>query len=447
MKKGTASLIALALLTLFPVCGHAGGFVVPDDDLPTARVGDWKVAFTRNGALVAGRDDEWLMDVGIYYAMPGYNEWGTQVRRSAHSDRWQKHKDVLVFNGTLHDIDRNHRFTFRQQTELVPHGLRLSYEVTPLQKRKLQEFGLVLHLPVIGSRGARAEFWPGFQSVILPDKHRRGVLLRNTAQGATVHLPGGRSAALALHQPVNWRSLDDRHWELNTYRLLALDPAAARSLSKGEKVTFSFDLLLGQGAGQTVAVDNSEVHLDPYGRLALRGAENDKRIEGGLWKGRWLFGESVPFAVGEEKEHEGKVEGRWRRGTTVGRYSAQLETEGELCRVIYRLVREEGDWPPENVRLAFSVPHGQVASLEVEEAGEPTETSESAPERSHAKLVLKTGETWTLSSPADWTVAQQKIARTNCRLLSVAPASTGDGALTWEVEISRSDLGTKEGTE
>jgi hypothetical protein len=451
MKRWSASLIAFALaIFLFPLCGWAGRFVVPDEDLPTARLGEWKVAFARNGAVVAGSGDEWLMDVGIHYSMPGYNEWGTQIRRSASADRWQEQDDALVFSGTLHDIHRNPRFTFQQRIELLPHGLRLSYEVTPLQKRKLQEFGLTLHLPIVGSRGSRAEFWPGFQSVLFPEGHRRGVLLRNTAQGATVRLPGGRDVALALEKPVKWRSLDDRHWELNTYRLLAIDDAATRALSRGETVTFSFDFLLGQEAGNTVSVANTEVHLDLYGRLALRGAEHDKLIEGGLLadgKRRWLFAESLPSAVGEKEEPEMEVEGRWQHGQTIGRYSAQLDKKGDLCRINYRLVREEGDWPPENVRLAFAVPQGQVASLQVEGGGEPTDGTESAEERSRAELTMKTGETWTFSSPNGWTVVQQKIGRTNCRILSVAPVSSEPEALIWKVEIGRADSAAGEGTE
>jgi predicted small lipoprotein YifL len=445
MKRGLTALAVIALLLTAAACPiSAGALDVPPDDLPTAHVGQWKVAFSRNGAMVAGRGDQWLFDVGLNYAMPGWKEWGTQVRRSAPDDGWKKKDGVLEFHGTLHDIKRVERFSFQQRVSLLPGGLRLTYEVTPLQTRKLREFGLVVHLPVLGSQGTRVCFWPGFQHLVFPEKRKGAVLSRHNATGVALDLPQGHRAALILRKPVRWRALDDRRWQLNTYRLLGLDAGAARALSSGEKVSFSFDLLLGSEGLCEAEFGPAEVVLDASGRIAMRGPDVEKRIEGGLLhggSGRWLFTNVLAQTVAEKGsvQRPGEVRGSWSHGKGRATCVAELRKENGTGRLRFRLLKEQGRWPPDDLRLGFSVPASRIASLEVVADAEEKETESQAGGGRKAVLRLKNGGIWTLKTSVAWTEDRRKIAGTDCRIVSAPPSQSEDEALTWEMTVRRDD--------
>ena len=273
----------------------------PEDDLPSAALGDCRVDFTRNGAFVVSTNRRYLFDGGLIYATPQWTEWGPQIWRSAPDDSWaldSEHGTRLVTHGTLFDFRGNQRFTFAEQAETGPGALQLSYQITPLAGGELAKFGVVLHFPIAETAGAEATFWPGFRRQIMPAEFKEEALASGSARGVVIRVAGDPRAAVIGRGSMNWTLHDDRKWELNTFRLMGGDPAVEQALSSGKPASLSFEVLLGDAVAQRVPLGAGQCETDRYGRIAL--VASGRRIaEGGLaWKGeplRWLHESSTPF--------------------------------------------------------------------------------------------------------------------------------------------------------
>lgn len=238
------------LLTVLALCSVAqaekDAFHLSEGDLPTATVAGNQVAFTRNGAIIVSQQGRVVFDGGLLYATANWDEWGTQVRRSARDDSWEltEAQDELITRGTLHDIDWNAKFTFVQRTTLTDKGLRLRYEVTPLKTQPIAIFGVVFHLPVSRTAGGEVQVISSDRTAPLPMAHTKGVLLDADGEAAEVHKEERKLLAVRSERTLQWLVYDDRAWGLNTFRVAAADSSVIGDLSDGKKVRFTVDVEL-----------------------------------------------------------------------------------------------------------------------------------------------------------------------------------------------------------
>jgi len=245
LRKMATVLLFLAI----PSAAAEDGFVFSDDDLPEARIAGHRIAFTRNGAIMVALNGHWLFGVGLGYTTTNWSEWGTQVRRAHARDSWEPEGPAgkgMRTEGTLFDSNRVPHFKFVQRARLIPGGLRLEYEVTPLEARKVKGFGIVVQCPVAETLPARFDFWPGFVGLALPEKQKQAVLINTRSRAAVLHLAGGPRAAVVGDRELAWSVYDDRTWHLNVFRLVGWDAKATATLSQGRSATFICDLLLSR---------------------------------------------------------------------------------------------------------------------------------------------------------------------------------------------------------
>ena len=444
MKRTLLIVVAVLLVWGEFVAPEAAEFVMDPDELPEARVAGWRIAFTRNGTPVVGRDGRWLFDAGLNYAMPGWKEWGTQVRRSSHEDGWKKRGDSLVFHGTLHDTDRTPRFRFTETVTLLPYGLRFNYEISPLEKRRLKEFGICLHLPVAHNRGSLADFWPGLEGLQFPNKNRKGVLLKSTGRGAVIRGAEGMRVGLVFPKAVRWRTLDDRRWELNTFRVLGLDATAVRQLREGKTARLTYDLVLGEKPYPSAGTGAFTLETGPYGQLAIYSADGRRRIAGGVYdthEGRRWMGKSARPEAGVVAESDGQPKlcgGLWESRKSTLRYSAKVKQDGDSAVLEMRLSPETDSPCPDTVRMGFYVPAKDVS---VAVSGPGNTEKQNSRDESHdspvhrVRIGFTAGQDLVLDSDREWNVQKTKISRQPCYLVSVAPIPGEDGEVLWRVRM------------
>ena len=274
--------IAVALLICVS-CGTAVAdqFVLSEDDLPEAVVGEYRVAFSRNGAITIAREGKWLFDAGVGYMVSGWSEWGTQIRRSSPTDGWsvEGNGDALVFKGTMFDTKNTPRFTFSQRVGLINAGLRVHCTLTPNDKRPIEAAGLVAHCPVELHGGGAIEFLPGLSRVELPKLE--GTSLIGTSKGRMAAISSdGPVASMLGRSSLQWQLFDDRAWNLNTFRVLGWDESLAKKLSLGESAEFEYEILLGDNARERVDVGDMKCALGPVGWTTVFVA-GQARLRGG----------------------------------------------------------------------------------------------------------------------------------------------------------------------
>ena len=450
MRVAAILYVSVACLWVSAPC-HAEGdmFVVPPDDLPVAMVGAYRVAFTRNGAFVVSRNGHWLFDGGLSYAMAGSSEWGAQIRRSDARDTWHL-KDqggrVLVADGTLFDITGIARFKFIQRTEIIPGGLRLHYEVTPLEKRTLQEFGLMLRLPVAETRDAWAAFWPGFVQAELPTEFGSSVLQEAASRGSVLYVSSESQVAAVGQATLAWRLGDDQPTRSNAYRLIGGDMGLLGPLGQGQTVPFSFEILLGNGVARALPLDQGYCDVDRYGRLAVR-ASADKLIEGGLMLGspsvQWLCARSEPSSDVKRAEDEWTATASGDADVDLEKctYEVNLSAPQKGAIAIYRvrpaLAKDAGDVMG-NILVGFAVPKPTVVSAPTLD-GPTAANSDTAPGGHSictAKLISRDGMTVELGSDSPWSLADTKLDGTDCFLLSTKLHQEEGGVREAQIRIS-----------
>lgn len=440
--------------------GAGGGestIVTPEGDLPHARVKDFEIAFTRNGAFVVSKNGQNLFDCGLVYASPEWAEWGTQIRQSARRDVWNlKGEEVkeLITRGTLFSIKRTELLKFIQRTTPIPGGLRFTFEITPLSARKVQHLGVVLHFPVARTSEAEVAFWPGFSAVTLPKECQQAVLHYGSGRGAVLRVSGKPVVSIVGPAGTAWNIFDDRTWNLNTFRLIASDATLLKDLGEGRKVLFSFDIMLG-GSGSSVApLGAGKCVVDPYGRLSIRTA-GIKLLEGGVSSAGesvlWFAEQTQPVAALVQTA-DGKT---WKSsglatfaGTTV-EYDITTKAEAGSAFVTYQL-RPQAEKPfAGQVSLTFALPEALAAGVP-KTVSSPETIPGSTPvtpadKQSRHVVTVNCGKGLVLRLAAGrlWTVSKGLVNEQKCFLLTTPLAESQDGLLVGQVQFAVSKTETK----
>lgn len=306
----------VVLLFVLSAClpALADQFILTDGDLPEASISQYRVAFTRNGAVNLAKDGKWLMDAGLGYMLSEWSEWGTQIRRSSATDGWtvEGNGESLLFKGTLYDINRNPHFTFTERVTLIPGGLRFEYSVTSNDKRAIENAGIIVNMPTEVHGGSVIDFRPGLAHIELPKLLGKAVMSGSNAAMAIVSRDGP-VAAFLCPSTMRWLLMDDRTWNLNTFRFIAWSQDFADKLSAGESAEFQYDLLLDELVRERAEASNVTCTIDPVGwaevfsgQLKLRGGPASA-VDGKLTFARGGTGEQAEaeaFAVKSSVEND-----------------------------------------------------------------------------------------------------------------------------------------------
>lgn len=424
--------------------------LTPEDDLPTAIVGDYRVDFTRNGAFVVSRNGRYLFDGGLIHAVPEWSEWGTQIRRSDHSDSWEldpQHRTRLVTRGTLFDLNRNERFAFVQQVEPRPRGLRFSYDVTPLAQRELANFGLVLHFPIAETANRWVTFWPGFHGALMPAEFQAEALESCRARAATIWTSDRPRLAVVGDDDMDWTVHDDRRWGLNTFRLIGSHGAVTESLGRGDSASFSFEVLLGGAVSSRLPLGPGGCESDRYGRFAIF-LGGTKIAEGGLaWEGepvRWLYETAAP-ADARPSEMSWEVAALSNaadgQGTSVT-YSMGLRAESDAeVAVTYTVLEPAREQLRGSVKLLLAVPASEVVSAPATETSDDAvaRRAQGAAQRGGLRhttqVAYRSGATLQLMADQPWAITEATVSEQECHMLSISTHKTEDGGLTASVRL------------
>lgn len=274
--------------------GYAGlRFEQPAGDLIRIRVGSRRVVFLPNGSFVVECGGVYLMDGGLTYAVPGYKEWGDQIRRSLDSDTYQLHPSgrYLRFRSTVQNITREDALHVEQSVTIRPSGLLFDYEIAPAKKLALQVLGAVFHLPVRvyspsqpDAAAIPVEFCPGFQLRSFPlvlgaarfqqmPRARTAIIARRDAHRRIVIRSAG---------PASWQMMDDRQYNLNTHRAILSTPVP-RAVDTSFRTRFSFELSFQHFAERFRArLDPADLCFSHDGSLGLFSKHGEALAEGAL---------------------------------------------------------------------------------------------------------------------------------------------------------------------
>jgi hypothetical protein len=406
------------------------GIVSPAGDLPEARVHGYRIAFTRNGAFVVGRDGAWLFDCGLGFATPDWKDWGTQLRRSSPEDSWRRQDNgVLVFRGSLYDTNRNRWFAVTEEVSITPAGLGFACEVRPAMKQKLLGFGLVLHCPVRRGVEGQARFWPGVTDIVLPKE--KGVPFLGAAQGrgAEIALGSAGHFGLAGDRGIAWSVSDDRAWELNTFRLIGWDTSTTAGLDKGEAARFSFHLVLAPYP--SLAMDeqgNVRCSVGAFGRMTVTDGRR-RLLEGGLaLAGKqpdWLCSYSEPGDMSETEVRTVAQRGKQKLVCRVALARAEAGTAANFA--VQGGSKDDANYRPE---FAAVVPVSLLAGPAV-----PAVTATGEPRPGGVVLTYKDGLLLHLGGPGTWAIEEQEVAGVKCCLLRTALKDGGDGVASALIDI------------
>lgn len=438
----TYCLVVAAMVGVCFADADKGGFVLTADDLPTARVSGYQVVFTRNGAFVLGKEGRWLLDGGIGFATPGWEQWGTQIRRSGHEDHWshtEGQPDKLTFSGTLFDKVRNARFYFDQEVTRIAGGLRFEYRVRPLQPMRIAEFGIFCHFPVREHRKGNLDFWPGFDRAAFSKAMDNPVVFSGAARAAVVHNEADALAAIVGSGRENWFVFDDRKWELNVFRSYRRCPDAASRLSKGEAAEIRFDLLLGSGIASALPMGNGdfEVRLDRYGHAAV-WRHSAKMCEIGIVSGSgaessvsWLHENSEPAGTPSASGGEGQPSISYRtHGEKPLDVTITKRSLGDRVEMLFQAVPMDPENSPESLAVTVAVPR-----IVVERPPRAVSGGENgdADLPNSATIPLKEGRFIVLRSEAPWQVSAAPRAWGRSHMLTAEMGKSEDGGFALRV--------------
>lgn len=278
------SVAAIALCLMLASASFAQSqFLTPDDDLPEARVGQFRVAFTRNGAVVVGHDGKWLFDSGLVFWTKSWENWGTQIRRAKDTDAWSPlsaDSQSIHFDGTLFSFNNNPRYTFQQDISAIPGGLHFHYKVAPLDANELKGAGIAVQLPVAYAGGG---------VVALNDKK---ITLSSTpgaplGSGAAkilkISLQNGSTISYVSERPFSWSISDQRKHRNPTFSLFGSEKETVAALNQGKPTEFSFDLILEQTAA-SAAPQQAALNPDPKAPVIVLPDDVETR---GDWIGKY----------------------------------------------------------------------------------------------------------------------------------------------------------------
>jgi hypothetical protein len=438
-------LLAPALVLAFAVSSSpqesAPRLVLPAHDLPYALVDGYRVDFTRNGAFMVSRDGHCLFDGGLVYSRPDWKEWGTQIRKASADDTWEAvpgDDTKLKTRGTLYDVKGNPRFSFVQQTKVVPGGLRISYEVTPLARHVISTCGVTFHFPVPQTQSAEVAYWPGFGTAVMPETLDGWDIDRDSARGATVFVAGSPRVSVVGGRKIDWQLRDYRQWNVNAYWLTGSDDELLRAQNRGQKGSLSFEMRFGSAVCQHTAVGAALCEADAYGRTAIYLA-GEKVAEGGLaWDGpevEWLHESATPAGTPAWHCVSSDASGR-----TVD-FGVELAA-GQLYSASLRYaVPDTGSTPlPHPLQFVLAVPTRDVPSKPAVEELPP---GEDGAQMYAVKVPLRQGGPLTLHARSPWSVRSGFAAGDDCYLMCVptSPEPNGNAVVSVEIEPVRPPAG------
>lgn len=413
--------VLLLLICATTASATEGSFRLPENDLPSAIIAGHEIAFTRNGAFVVTKDGRALCDGGLLYHASNWTEWGTQIRRSAPTDGWTldpANPKALLHTGTLFDINYTKRFAFKQRTEIIPGGIRLTYEVTPPEKRVVQGLGFVLHIPIAETRQAVVLPWPSFRHAPLPERGRGGALLTSRARACVLTAGGAPRLSVIGRDGTAWMVLDDRQWGNNTYRIIATAPALPAGIARGEPVSFSLDLLLGDVAQAGFTVGAVACETDRYGRMAFRKA-GAKIMEGGIGIGTsvpvWAFTNSTdPSSPAGTSAGEHVVAYDVAMGKDRVTCESGVTNEGDGLVAAYRIKNLPPRARPADVCVAFAVPiplltTGPFTEVELARQEATVASAKSVNEKESVPLFFQDGTVLLLRAESPWSTVSTVV--------------------------------------
>lgn len=261
---------------------------------PSARVGDFVLAFTTNGAFVLHRNGRTVMDGGVTYREKGWEKWGSQIRRTSDDDECSLLEDgrKLAFRSKLRDLQRKEVFAVQEEVLATDDGFKFSYQLKALASFAPEIIGVEFHLPIEEVHAKARQLAFGGPPVSVPVQGA-GALL-GVYQAAEFSLVEARTALVkvVLPSPLRWFALDDRPFNLNLARsqfVLAPKP----QVQEGEEIQLSFVLKLDVARDDlTVRIGTTRWLFDETGRFTLE-------VPGGRCKARLcLLDEEDPETVG-----------------------------------------------------------------------------------------------------------------------------------------------------
>ncbi|MBM4044416.1 MAG: hypothetical protein FJ279_04820 [Planctomycetes bacterium] len=281
-------------------------FTVPPDDLPRIAIGGADVSFTPWGAFVVSKKGVNLMDGGLSFATHGWKRWGQQIRDS---DRLEPRalspdKRTLTFHSMLMDFKHNSvALEFRQTVRVVGQALDFGYEITSIEPTKLDQLGLVFHVPRRRFEKKLLETFPGFNMLFLPDKvPANPQLLAGVCRTMAFGRDEQEEIVLTLSDPVRCTAQDERAWNVDTY---AAHFDFAPRMKPGAGAGFKFGFRLGFEvfpSALRVPLGEGELAVFEDGTfLVERGV--DILLQGGLQAGEPPK-VTTQFALGRRKRIE-----------------------------------------------------------------------------------------------------------------------------------------------
>jgi hypothetical protein len=402
--------------------------VVPDDDLAYAVVNGHRIDFAANGAMVISRDGVVLCDVGLIYATPDWSGWGTQRRRSAPADGWERDPDdpmVLVHHGTLHHFDGDPRFKFVQRTRIGPSGLHLTYEVQPNPDVEVGMFGVAVFWPASRNAGSRVSLWPGFDSVALAAEPGQTGLLNGPGRGAFLGPLRSPTLEVVVEDGTWWSFLDDRQWDLNTCRLMAYEWRSRGALAEKQAGSFQVALRIAPQPSWVAPLGKDlRLEADPYGGAVLENANGPVAEIGFTWTEdarKWLRHRGLPQAAEQTEVAPGEhvaTGTAWIAGATVSfEVLARRQDSGAVVDASVRNAGEQAPTAP--VSWGLMVPADLLR-------GAPKLTA--AEGASSAALTLTDGPTTVVECSNGWTLANETVGEREYYVLESTPTTGEDGS-------------------
>ena len=410
------------------------------DGLPSLNVGDTRVILCTNGAFVAERKGQYLVDGGISYATGEWEAWGQQVRNARPKGAWERRgaDQALVLKGLLR-ADRLRRRLLDFEETVVARSSRadFAYSMCAAEPDAPAHVGTTYHFPVEIYRGRRIVFEPGFTTVVCPDKMKKTSVAGPTARHVVVAPCTPFEFAVSYDEPREWTLVDDREFDLNTYRLLCHERLSAKELCPEEGANLEFSFAGRGGATERVL----EV---PGGGLAFRQdgsfewrCEGNETAEGGLVLTVKSGGKTASFMQADRAtgtlapagEAEASSRGAFPNDAGLVEYSQTARAASGAVRIDYTVALPVQS-PVTHVAFALVTPVSRVL----------------APSTGAAVLCLEAAvkpeevKTWRANTRAPasmvWKVAQKKVWGTHCHYASATREIDASDVKAGEVSLS-----------
>lgn len=147
------------------------------------------------------------------------------------------------------------------------HGriLKFSYDLVIEREKVVDELSASFCFPVRKFAGRLHYALPGFTVLNYPENKGRHPLDQRMARGVIIALGSEFQTSIWAESPKQWILTDQRHFNLNTYRLYFNQIPQSSRIRKAQKVNISYELVLG-GFLRRISLD-----AERYVCIALHG--------------------------------------------------------------------------------------------------------------------------------------------------------------------------------